>query len=199
MTCPWCRAPLEGRARYCDEHCRRAVWRFGASARGSLLRDHLRRQDLPPLELAYADLSNVADLGPVLEALPSCDGWALLVSPKRLPEVLARLWTEALEEGVEIGSWHRRPDLEEPSPRRSWDAVVYRPARPLAEVGELGTGDALDLTNDVKGQVSPAFCAWLFLLLGAAPQDSLRELVDGDRVVERAWDLVTSAPEVSTS
>ena len=48
------------------------------------------------------------------------------------------------------------------------------------------------LPTSVVGMKPPAFCEWVFRLLGALPGDSLDDLYPGSGIVSRSWRLYRS-------
>jgi len=48
------------------------------------------------------------------------------------------------------------------------------------------------LPTSVVGMKPPAFCEWVFRLLGALPGDTLDDLYPGSGIIGRSWRLYTS-------
>ena len=117
------------------------------------------------------------------------EGWALSTAASTLREVLA-----LCPESVRIGSWHVTNTAHPGNMGSwwwSWEAVIFKPARPPS----IPTRDVLVchsekgfLGGKIKGQKPPAFCMWLFSLLGARPGDDFDDLYQGSGAVSDAWE-----------
>lgn len=215
-ACSWCRARIPATrrrdARHCSTRCRQAAHR------AAIRRSELEATDRP-LALAYADppypgnarryyarhpdFAGEVDHGELLSRLAGYDGWALSTSARALPAVLALAVARGL--AVRVAAWPRRP-APHPSARvlNAWEAVVYVPARgsprpPGAQVVlDVLQGVAArrrpTLPTAVIGMKPPAFCEWVFRLLGASPGDRLDDLYPGSGIVERTWQIYASLP-----
>lgn len=205
-ACSWCRGRIPATARrdalYCRKACRQAAHRAGVR-RAELERDG------SPLRLAYADppypgkallyrdhpdYAGEVDHAALLSRLAAFDGWALSTSAAALPAILAECVAQDL--AVRVAPWVKPRARPHPLARirNAWEPVVYVPAR---ELGEPRVVDALvgvasrrrsTLPGAVVGMKPPAFCLWLFDLLGARPGDSLADLFPGSGIVAWSWE-----------
>ena len=207
--CSWCRLGIPSTARRDARHC--SVRCRQASHRARIRRCELAATDRP-LRLAYADppypgnaaryyrdhpdFAGEVDHGALLSRLATYDGWALSTSTRALPAVVALAVAQGL--AIRIAAWPRQP-APHPSARvlNAWEAVVYVPARRSPrQPGARVVHDVLlgvtprrrpTLPTAVIGMKPPAFCEWIFRLLGALPGDRLDDLYPGSGIVERAW------------
>lgn len=206
--CEWCHGPLVASrvdARTCSKSCRQA------KARATVRPSELSATDWP-LRLAYADppypgmsalyrdrpdYAGEVDLDELLDTLSTYDGWALSTSSRALPSLLAMCSRRALCRNVRVAAWVRpgRPHSTA-AVVKGWEPVVWIPARHIVPAGTHGVRDALldvrprrrpTLPGNVIGAKSPAFCAWVFALLGARPGDELDDLYPGSGIVARSW------------
>jgi hypothetical protein len=211
--CGWCRRELLATrrdARYCSKSCRQAAHRTG------IRRAELDR-DATPARLAYADppypgmahlyrghpdYAGEVDHAELIGRLSTYDGWALSTSADALPEVL-RDASRLESRRVAVAAWVKGP---RPHPLAaivsSWEPVLYVPARSLRDPSGAATPDALvgvasrgrpTLPTAVLGMKPPAFCTWLFALLGARPGDELADLFPGSGIVAWSWARWTGA------
>lgn len=200
-ACGWCRRRLEATAtaaggrRWCSKRCRQAAYR----ARRLFVAEGL---DDAPRRLAYADppypglawryygreesYAGEVDHRRLLEQLATFNGWALSTSSKALRDVLPLCPPEA-----RVCSWVK-PIGASPrtrGPHSTWEPLIVMPAR----LRRPGVRDWLSAQpgrgggETLMGRKPLAFCAWLFELLGAAPQDELVDLFPGTGIVGRAW------------
>lgn len=161
---------------------------------------HQRRAGNGPLRLAYADppypgmahlyrkhqdYAGEVDHRRLVERLSGYDGWALSTSKRALRGILAIAPAE-----IEICPWvkpHGHATARGPSNVHEY--VLVSPARRKLP----GVRDALYAAvargggSDLIGRKPIAFCAWLFALLGAEPQDSFADLFPGSGMVGRCW------------
>ncbi len=223
-VCAWCEGPIPARARRdavcCSVRCRQARHRFGravgaASDRGAV--DYGRALRLayadPPypgnahLYRAHRDFGGEVDHAALVSRLAAYDGWALSTSAAALPAVL-----QLCPPGVRVAAWHRgeRPTASR-WPLNAWEPVIYTGGRPLdparadlrreyRRVDSLvhGVSPMTTLPARVVGAKPPAFCRWLFHLLGAAPGDAFDDLFPGSGAVTRAWRTFTDMSSVAT-
>jgi hypothetical protein len=212
-TCAWCHGPIPDTARRdavcCSKRCRQARHRFTrATGRAAAAASG------PPLRLAYADppypgnarlyrghpdYAGEVDHAALVAALAAYDGWALSTSAAALPALLA-----LCPPGVRVAAWHKG---ERPGPAwhplSAWEPVIYREARPLDPAAQPArrtdslacrAGPLTTLPGRVIGAKPPAFCAWMFALIGARPGDTLADLFPGSGAVTRAWAAWTASP-----
>lgn len=203
--CAWCGGAVRASrvdARYCSKACRQAAHRAKVRP-ASTVGDR-------PARLAYADppypgmsyryyrthrdYAGEVDLPPLLSRLQAFDGWALSTSARSLPDVLAVAADLELE-GVRVAAWIRGPRPHQTAPLLGgWEPVVYRPARvPERQLVDVLVGPVPrprpTLPSSVIGMKPPAFCEWLFGLLGARLGDELEDLFPGSGMVGRSWEL----------
>lgn len=181
--CPDCAAAVSDGYDACDAHA-------GAAA---------PREDRP-LRLAYADppYPNLSrryygreevDHRELIERLDrEYDGWALSTSSAALPMVL-----KLCPDTVRVCIWLRRPRAG-----RCWEPVIVKSGRKITSNRDthLIPPDVLDdpsvfrgYPGRIVGMKSPAFCEWVFLLMGAQLGDSLDDVFPGTGAVSRAWRL----------
>jgi len=206
--CAWCRGPIPAAARRdsvcCSKRCRQARHRFGRATGRALA-----AAAVVPLRLAYADppypgnahlyrahpdYAGEVDHAALIARLATYDGWALSTSATALAAVLAMC-----PPGIRVAAWHRG-ERGAPSwqPVSAWEPVIYVPGRPVDPADGLrpdslvhGVSAMTTLPGRVTGTKPPAFCRWIFDLLGAAPGDSLDDLFPGSGAVGRAWAAYT--------
>jgi len=206
--CGWCRLELEATRRpdalWCSKRCRQAA------CRARFRRARIRATDRP-LRLAYADppypgkaylyvghpdYRGEVDHAELIRRLSRYDGWALSTSAAALPAILALCVAQDLP--VRIAAWVKgRPRPHATARiRQAWEPVVWIPARHLSRVDGRQTEDALvgvasrrrtPLPGHVIGMKPPAFCYWVFDLLGAQVGDELDDLYPGSGIVRWAW------------
>lgn len=202
-------------ARFCSKSCRQAshrarVDRCELSALDRPLR--LAYADPPypgqaHIYRGHPDYAGEVEHARLLSRLAGYDGWALSTSARALPAVLALAVAQGLE--VRVGAWfrRRRPHLTA-RVLNAWEPVVYAGGRrvvadvadthdaSVARIPQLRTDDTLvgvtprrrpTLPSAVIGAKPPAFCAWVFRLLGALPGDELDDLFPGSGIVGRCW------------
>lgn len=201
----------------CSQPCRQARHRAMRYASGGGLRDasspaRAQLSHGSPRQLAYADppypgnsarlygdhpdYAGEVDHAALLSQLATFDGWALSTSAAALPQVLAEAVAQDLP--VRVAAWTRgpRPHATARFPVSSWEPVLYVPV-PSSAAGAPRRVDALvhgispltTLPSRVVGTKPPAFCRWLFDLVGATPADDLVDLFPGSGIVGRMWEL----------
>jgi len=88
----------------------------------------------------------------------------------------------------------------------AWEPVIYVPV-PSRTAGSTRRVDALahgvtvmrTLPGRVIGAKPPAFCRWVFDLIGAGAHDSFDDLFPGSGIVSRTWDLYAAAARDTSS
>jgi hypothetical protein len=144
----------------------------------------------------HPDYAGEVDHLSLLAKLADYDGWALSTSAKALPYVLSLVALFPFRQNVRVAAWVRRTRTWS-SGRfvNCWEPVVFIPARTLSFYGDP-VEDVLEgvtprrrstLPGYVIGAKPPAFCAWLFGLLGALPGDALDDMYPGSGMVTRSW------------
>lgn len=198
--CQWCGASLaESSDKWCSKRCRQTAWR--SRRLGVAARSH-GDADPAPKRLAYADppypglskkyygdqpsYAGEVDHAALIDKLRGYDGWALSTSRRSLRDVLA-----LCPPGVVVCPWvktHPAPDGHGPCNVHEYLIVSpgrqRRPGPPDALVASVARGG----DSSLMGRKPLAFCAWLFSLLGAGPEDIFEDLFPGSGVVGRAWD-----------
>lgn len=203
-------------ARTCSKRCRQARWRakLAPADLPTSREPRLLAYADPPypgkahLYKDQASYAGEVDTSALLSRLSTYDGWALSTSADALPQVLALCIAHGLK--VRVATWCRRPRPHNSSRiLNGWEPVVFIPARtiippsarpntsrpgpraPLLQVVDtLITGPARrrpTLPAACLGMKPPAFCEWLFRLLGAMPGDALADLFPGSGIVTRTW------------
>lgn len=215
-TCSWCASRITAArrdARFCSKRCRQAahrarVVRVDRDATNRPLR--LAYADPPYLGLSrkyYGDQSSFAgevDHDELLSRLASYDGWALSCSSASVPAIAARLVAHDLP--ARLAVWIKRPRPHTTARIvTAWEGVFFVPARvardphataPVVDVlqGVTVARRRTTLPGAVIGMKPPAFCSWVFELLGATPGDELADLFPGSGIVARAWRQFTGDP-----
>lgn len=208
-TCSWCSSPVTAArrdAKFCSKRCRQAAHR------ASVGHAELEATD-QPLRLAYADppyiglsrryygdqptYAGEVDHRELLSRLATFDGWALSCSSSSVPAIAALLVAEDLPGRLAV--WVRQP-APHPHARivTGWEGVFYKPARVARDPD--ATGPLTDVFDEIRnarprptlpgaviGMKPPAYCVWLFQLLGATPGDELVDLFPGSGIVDRTW------------
>lgn len=137
----------------------------------------------------YGDQPNYAgevDHAELVARLVTFDGWALSTSAKALRHVLPLCPDEA-----RVAAWVKPIGVsgETRGPHSTWEPVIYVPAR-LQKPGRRDWISAMPARggdSELLGRKPPAFCTWLFGLLGTAPDDTFVDLYPGSENVTRAW------------
>jgi len=164
----------------------------------------------------HPDFAGEVDHRELLSRLATYDGWALSTSAAAVSAIAALCVAQDLEARLAI--WVRPPRPHATARiLTGYEAVFVRPARrvvqaggrpvaqaspeqvaraPLLRVTDVLVGVAPrarpTLPTSVVGMKPPAFCEWVFRLLGALPGDSLDDLYPGSGIVSRSWRLYTS-------
>jgi len=143
----------------------------------------------------HPDYAGEVDHGELLDQLAGFDGWALSTSAAALPAVLGLALERELE--VRVAAWLKGAPRHATArfPVNGWEPVIYVPV--ASRVPGLPRTDALahgvsvlsTLPSRVVGTKPPAFCRWVFDLIGATPADELVDLFPGSGIVGRAWEL----------
>jgi hypothetical protein len=215
---------------YCGKPCRKARWRARIPPCNLARLDApltLAYADPPYPGKAFhyrqePTYSGEVDIPSLLIRLASYDGWALSTSAKALPEVLTACIH--LHLNVRVAAWlHRARPHKTARILNGWEPVIFSGGRTLAFHGRppdpnRAAGDAIPLQvidalsgpnpkqrptlpTSCLGMKPPAFCRWIFLLLGALPGDTLIDVFPGSGIVTRAWLDYTGqeAPDVQQS
>lgn len=121
------------------------------------------------------------------------DGWALSTSSPALRDLLPLCPASA-----RVGAWVKpfasfKPNV---NPAYAWEPVIFVGGRNRGK-GALTTVDwvsvPITLKKGLTGAKPPAFCRWVFDLLGAEPSDEMHDLFPGTSAVGHEWDVFQSA------
>ena len=132
------------------------------------------------------------------------DGWALSTDSVGLRVVMPLCL-----EDVCVAAWVRTnaPPFN-PDGRgvvRSWEPVVYRPARVSERNAADRVRDVLHahvpngvLYQGITGTKPPAFARWMFALVGAQPDDDFTDIFPGSGAITAAWETWRAQPSLLT-
>jgi len=124
------------------------------------------------------------------------DGWALSCSSSSLRDLLP-----LCPEDVRVGAWVKPFHIFKKGvrPAYAWEPVIFRGGRnqghpPPPKGGQATTprdwvSANITLRKGVVGVKPPAFCVWLFDVLGLQPADELVDLFPGSGAVTAAWQM----------
>lgn len=151
------------------------------------------------MRLAYADppyigqarrhyYSEEVDHGQLIAQLSTYDGWALSASSPSI-FVLAPL----MPAHTRLAAWVKPFAIFKPgvNPAYAWEPVFYVSSRPgRREIHTVRDWVSCNITlrKGLVGAKPPAFCNWIFRLIGAASGDQLDDLFPGTGVVTQCWD-----------
>jgi len=206
-SCLWCSVVFPGRsdAKTCSRKCRQAIWRFW---KGLPVAPCPGPNDTP-MTFAYADPpypgcagyypeKQEIDHGSLLEGLQKDfpDGWALSTSARALRDVL-RLCPRS----ARVAVWIKGPrPTRSARPLNAWEPVIVSGGRRLAtdvvqdvEDVLLARGRFRAYPGALIGMKPPAFCAWLFQMMGVSRYDRLVDLFPGSGAVSRAFRIYVGA------
>lgn len=207
--CSWCRSSFAAARRdaiYCSKRCRQAAHRAKVSRVDRAMAERPMRlayADPPYMGLArryYGDQDSFAgevDHAALVSRLATYDGWALSCSSASVPAIAALLVAQDLT--ARLAVWLKRPAPHgQARIVTAWEGLFVSPARVARDPD--ATAPLVDVLADVPvariratlpgaviGMKPPAFCRWMFDLLGAAPGDELDDLYPGSGIVGRAW------------
>ena len=150
------------------------------------------------MRLAYADppyigqakkhyKSEEVDHHELIDRLTTFDGWALSASSPSI-RVLAPL----MSAHVRIAVWVKPFAIFKPNvnPAYTWEPVFFVSARPgRRDIPTVRDWLSCNITlkKGLVGAKPPAFCNWIFQLLGAEPQDEFYDLYPGTNIVTTQW------------
>lgn len=149
----------------------------------------------------HADYGGEVDHRELTGRLEGYDGWALSLSAKSLPEVLA-----LCPQGVLVHAWFKpiAPPLGDHR-RYNWEPVIVKPLRqygpgyvPTAQIASPPqfTFRGKD-TSHVIGEKPAAFAHWVFAAAGLMATDQVDDLFPGSGAISRAWESYRGGPTVS--
>lgn len=210
-TCEWCAEPIPPwvrlPARTCSKSCRQKLQRFGVGAALARAAKPMRfgyaDPPYPGLARRYYKMPEVDHALLAVELVRDYpDGFALSTSSDAL--VTVRGFVEsALPKSrrhlVRTAAWVRGSrGCVTMYPRDAWEPLIVYGGRGR----KTGAGVAWDnvlvspfgarprsLKSALIGMKTPAFCEWMFRMLGALRGDELVDLFPGSGVVGRAWRL----------
>lgn len=116
------------------------------------------------------------------------DGWALSLHTPSLRAILP-----LCPEDVRVSAWVKPFASFKPgvNPGYCWEPVIWRGGRKLGRdvptVQDFVSAN-ITLRKGLSGAKPPAFCHWLFDLLGMQPGDEFHDLFPGTGGVLAAWD-----------
>ncbi len=117
------------------------------------------------------------------------DGWAMSLSSPSLRTILPMC-----PEDVRVMAWVKPFAVFKPNvnPAYAWEPVIVRGGRKRGrDVPTVRDWVSANITlrKGLVGAKPPAFCDWLFGVLGAKPGDELDDLFPGTGVVSERWAL----------
>lgn len=129
------------------------------------------------------------DHAALIASLVEFDGWALSCSSTSLREILPMC-----PPTVRVMAWVKPFASFKPgvNPAYAWEPVLVVPARRLGrDIDTVRDWVSANITlkRGLAGVKPPAFCAWLFAVMGADPADEFADLFPGSGAVSAAWDL----------
>lgn len=146
---------------------------------------------------AHADYAGEVDHAALVARLEGefPDGWALSTSVPALGYVLSLCPAPERASELRVCVWRRQPVPRPPARVMwSWEPVIVRTPNWRQRHRKDFVADTLVAqhrpgfqTGDITGQKPPAFCHWLFDLLGLGPDDELVDLFPGSGAVGREW------------
>ena len=116
------------------------------------------------------------------------DGWALSTSSTGLHLVLP-----LAPKGTRVMAWVKpfAAFKRNVSPAYAWEPVLVWPARKARCDTDLVARDwvseSITMKKGLCGAKPVAFCQWLFLMLGAEPEDEFQDLYPGTGIVGAEW------------
>lgn len=207
--CRWCAGPIPGSARRdattCSQRCRQAAWRFAGHVGRAVASSSPRRfayadPPYPGMSRRYygdhpdyaGEVDHAALIRRLVDEYP--DGWALSTSARSLRDVLV-----LCPPGARIGAWTKpAPPTRALLSRSAWEPVIFEGGRPSVEPRATTVVDWCHAApmraypGAIVGTKPPAFCAWMFAMLGAQAGDTLDDLFPGSGAVGHAWRVYTS-------
>ena len=132
----------------------------------------------------------------LIQELETYDAWALSCHSPSLKILLPMC-----SDKVRVAAWVKpfcsfKPNV---NPAYAWEAILFKPlprAREVATVRDWVSAN-ITLKKGLVGVKPPAFCYWLFELLGAREDDKFFDLFSGTGVVTRCWESWVAARRCS--
>lgn len=191
--------PRTRRQRYCSPACRAEDLRAGPR--------RFAYADPPYPNTAYLyrdhpDFGGEVDHAELVERLVAefPDGWALSTSAEALGYVLS-----LCPRGTRVMVWNKpfTPMKPSASVQYAWEPVLVRGGRPrsiedglVRDVVSANPVAWCAVDDGVIGMKPPAFCRWLFRVLGTRHGDELVDLFPGSGAIARAWECFQAEPEL---
>jgi len=135
----------------------------------------------------YPEKTEVNHEALILE-LEAYDAWALSCHSPSL-----RILLPMCSERVRVAAWVKPfcAFKANVNPAYAWEPVLFKPARGRHTRGQDTIRDwvpaSITLRKGVVGAKPPAFCHWLFDLLGARADDEFVDLFPGTGIVMECW------------
>jgi hypothetical protein len=122
----------------------------------------------------------------ILELENNYDAWALSCYSNSLHVLLPMCKSD-----IRIASWVKpfasfKPNV---NPAYAWEPVLFRPLPRARDIKTVRDWVAASITmgKHLYGAKPPAFCYWLFELLGARENDEFYDLYPGSGIVTVCW------------
>jgi len=119
--------------------------------------------------------------------LETYNAWALSCHTPSLKTLLPMC-----PDNIRVAAWVKpfasfKPNV---NPAYAWEAVLFKPLPRAREVVTVRDWISANITlrKGIVGAKPPAFCFWLFELLGARADDEFYDLYPGTGVVTRCWE-----------
>jgi hypothetical protein len=145
----------------------------------------------PGLAKYYGPTAREVNFPLLIAYLREFDGWALSCGSTHLRQLLP-----LCPPGVRVGAWTKpffsfKPGV---SPGYAWEPVIFVPARRSDWPRYRDTPIdwcrvSITKQRGLIGAKPEEFCAWVFQMLRAEPEDTLEDLFPGTGAVTRAWDV----------
>jgi hypothetical protein len=134
-----------------------------------------------------AEVDHAALIAQLVDEYP--DGWALSTGSNNLHAVLPMCPPD-----VRVMAWVKpfcsfKPNV---NPAYAWEPVIVRLGRRLGRkvaTARDWCSANITLKKGCAGAKPPAFCAWLFRVLGCQAHDEIADLFPGSGAVTEAWAL----------
>lgn len=142
------------------------------------------------------EVDHVALIARLVEEFP--DGWALSASSPSLRQLLPLCPGD-----VRVAAWVKPFAVFKPNvnPAYAWEPVIWRGGRTKRERHESTVRDwvsvNITLRRGLVGAKPPAFCLWLFSLLGLQGGDEFVDVFPGTGIVGRMWDARGAQTELA--
>lgn len=122
----------------------------------------------------------------ILELESNYDAWALSCYSNSLHKLLPMCKSD-----IRIAAWVKpfasfKPNV---NPAYAWEPVLYRPLPRARDIKTIRDWVSASITfgKHMIGAKPPAFCYWLFELLGVRENDEFIDLYPGSGIVTKCW------------